>query len=168
VQLLNAETVFFGPELHIPVPTVTEVYGAIRRMKNIRAPGEDIITAELIKEGRRCLWKNIYQLIVSVWEKEVMSEEWQTATICPILKKGNKSECKNYRGISLLNVAYKTLLKYWHSISRYILKRFLVSIKVELGKVTELLIIFTIWQILEKSYEYNISLHHLYIDFRYA
>jgi hypothetical protein len=66
---------------------LSEVYGAIRRIKNIRAPGEDIITVELIKESSKCLWKNIYQLIVSVWEKEVMSEEWQTATICPILKK---------------------------------------------------------------------------------
>jgi hypothetical protein len=29
------------------------------------------IIVELIKEGRRCLWKNIYQLMVPVWEKEV-------------------------------------------------------------------------------------------------
>jgi hypothetical protein len=33
--------------LHIPVPTVAEVYGANRRIKNKRAPGEDAITAEL-------------------------------------------------------------------------------------------------------------------------
>jgi sorting nexin-29 len=92
--------------LHIPVPTVAEVYGAIREIKNNRAPGEDAITAELIKEGGRCLWRNIYQLTVFVWEKEIMLEEWQTAIIFHTYKKGNVLECEFYRGISLLNVAY--------------------------------------------------------------
>jgi hypothetical protein len=53
-------------------------------MKDNRAPGEDAITAELIKGGGRSLWKNIHQLIVSIWEKEERPEEWRTAIICPI------------------------------------------------------------------------------------
>jgi hypothetical protein len=85
------------------VPTVIEVYKTIRRMKDNRAPGEGGITAELIKSGSRSLWKNIHQLIVSVWEKEKMLEEWRTAIIFLIYKKGNK--CKNYIGISLFHVA---------------------------------------------------------------
>jgi hypothetical protein len=68
------------------VPTVTEVYGAIKGIKNNRTSGEDAITAELIKEDGRCLWKNIYLLIGSVWEKKAMPEEWQTANTCPIFK----------------------------------------------------------------------------------
>jgi hypothetical protein len=59
----------FSAQNCTPVPTVTEVYHAIRKMKNSRAPGEDAITAELTKEGGRCVWKNIYQLTVSIWEK---------------------------------------------------------------------------------------------------
>jgi hypothetical protein len=89
------------------VPTVIEVYDTIRRMKDNRAPSEDAITAELIKGGGRSLWKNIHQLIVSIWEKDEMPEESRTAIICPICKKGNKLECNNYRRISLLNVVYK-------------------------------------------------------------
>jgi hypothetical protein len=53
-------------------------------MKDNRAPGEDDITAELTKGGGRNLWKNIHQLIVSIWEKEEMPEEWRIAIICPI------------------------------------------------------------------------------------
>jgi hypothetical protein len=60
------ETVYFGPELHIFVPTVIEVYDTSRKMKDNRAPREDAITAELIKEGGRSLWKNIHQLIISI------------------------------------------------------------------------------------------------------
>jgi hypothetical protein len=52
------------------------MYGAIRTMKKNRAPGEDAITAEVIKEAGRCLWRNIYQLTVSVQEKEIMTKEW--------------------------------------------------------------------------------------------
>jgi hypothetical protein len=107
MQSTNNETVCFGPELHIPEPTTTEVYDTVRKMKDNRAPGEDAITAELIKKGRKRLWKNIHQLIVSFWNKEEIPEEWRTAIICSIYKKGSKLECKNYIGISLLTVTYK-------------------------------------------------------------
>jgi sorting nexin-29 len=75
------------------------------------------IMAELIKHGGRNLWIRIYQLIKGVWETEQMPQEWSTAIICPLYKKGNKLECSNYRGISLLNVTYKILT---NLLARYI------------------------------------------------
>jgi hypothetical protein len=57
-----------------------------------RALGENVISTELVMGGDR----NIYLFILSVWEKELMPEEWNTAIICPIFLKGNMLECENY------------------------------------------------------------------------
>jgi len=35
-------------------------------------------------------------------EKSEIADKWGNAIICPVYKKGDKSECGNYRGISLL------------------------------------------------------------------
>ena len=42
------------------------------------------------------------------FENGVVPEYWRSAVIVPLYKgKGERTECKNYRGISLLNVLRK-------------------------------------------------------------
>jgi hypothetical protein len=43
------ETIYLGPECNITVPTLQETLGIIRNL-NKRAPGEDLITSELIMD----------------------------------------------------------------------------------------------------------------------
>jgi sorting nexin-29 len=47
--------------------------------------------------------ERIFDLILQIWEQERMLEEWEIGVICPIFKKGDRRECSNYRGITLLN-----------------------------------------------------------------
>jgi sorting nexin-29 len=41
------------------------------------------------------------------WNAGRTPEEWKTALLPNIFKKGDKRKCENYRGISLLPTAYK-------------------------------------------------------------
>jgi hypothetical protein len=113
----SEETIYFGPESNIMAPTLQETLGVIRNLKNNRGSGEDSITSELIKCGCRKPWNRIHELIATIWEAEQMPQEWGTGIICPIYKHGDKLECGNYRGISLLNVTYKI---FTNILTRYI------------------------------------------------
>jgi hypothetical protein len=72
-------------------------------------PGSDQISEELIQAGGEMLLSVIYKLINSIWNKDVLPDQWKESTIVPILKKGDKTDCNNYRGMSLLWTSYKIL-----------------------------------------------------------
>jgi sorting nexin-29 len=95
--------------------------------------------------------------------------EWNSAIIRPIHKKDDRMVCQNYRGISLLNVTYKIM-------SRIIAYRLTPYTEEIIGDYqcgfrrikSTVDHIFVIRNTLEKCYEYNITLHQLFIDFKHA
>ena len=90
----------------VPEPSASDVELAIEKLKSHKSPGSDQIAAELIKAGGRTICLEIHKLITSVWKKEKLPEEWKESVIVPIHKKGDKTDCNNYRGISLLPATY--------------------------------------------------------------
>jgi hypothetical protein len=51
------------------------------------------------------LRSEIHKLIESVWNKEELPHQWEESIVVPIHKKGDKTDCSNYRGMSFLHVA---------------------------------------------------------------
>ena len=80
---------------------------AIQRLKNNKSDGSDGIPAELLKAAGSSFNRAFHLLLTKIWMEEEMPKEWNTSIICPIHKKGDRKACSNYRGISLLNIAYK-------------------------------------------------------------
>jgi hypothetical protein len=98
----------------------------------------------------------IHKIITSIWKKEKLLEEWKESIIAPIHKKGDKTDCNNYRGISLLPTTYKML-------SNILLSRLIPYAKEIIGDYqcgfrrnsTTTDHIFCIRQAIEKKWEYN-------------
>ena len=91
----------------VPEPSAFEFELAIEKLKNYKSPGIDQMPAELIKSGGRTIRWEIHKLIISIWYKEDLPEEWKESIIIPIYKKGDKTDCNNYRGISICQLHTK-------------------------------------------------------------
>jgi hypothetical protein len=88
----------------VPDHSPFEVEIAIAKLKRYKSPGNEEIRAELIQAGGEILCCELYKLINSVWNKEKLSDQWKESIVVPVHKKGDKTDCSNYRGISLLSV----------------------------------------------------------------
>ena len=135
----------------------------------IRSLGIDEIPAELIKARGGTILYEIHKLIISIWNKEELPEEWNESIIVPIYRKGDKIDCSNYKGISLLPTTFKT-------VSNILLSRLTPYAEDIIGvhqygfrrnrPTTDG--IFCVRQICEKKWEYNDAAHQLLIDFKKA
>jgi hypothetical protein len=82
-------------------PSLVEMEAAMGKLKSYKSPGTDQIPTELIKAGGEILRSEIYILIRSICSKEELPQQWKESIIVAIYKKGDKTDCNNYRGISL-------------------------------------------------------------------
>ena len=80
-----------------------EVEVRVDKLKNGKAAGKDEITGEMIKGGGDRVMDWIWRLYNMAFESGVVAEDWRSIVIVPLYKsKGERTECKNYRGISLV------------------------------------------------------------------
>ena len=76
-------------------------------MKSGKAGGVCGIQVEMVKAGGYTMVQWLKEVLNVVWRSGKTPQEWREAIIIPIYKKGCRTECGNYRGISLLSVVGK-------------------------------------------------------------
>ena len=80
----------------------------VKKLKGGKSPGVDGITSEMLKCGGECLLEWLMRVGSVCILEEKVPNDWMRTIIVPVFKgKGDRSECKNYRGISLLSVPGK-------------------------------------------------------------
>jgi hypothetical protein len=99
----GAQTEMRTAEPFVPQPSASEVEAAIGKLKSYKSPGAAQIPAELIQAGGVTLRSEIHKLNKLIWNKEELPHQWKESTVVPIHKKVDKTDCSNYRGISLLS-----------------------------------------------------------------
>ena len=95
-------------------PTLEETRRAIRGMYSWKAPGPDSLMVELLKidePAEPIVLERFHAILVEVWNGGEVPQQWKDATIKVLYKKSDRSNCNDYRGISLLSHAGKVLLK---------------------------------------------------------
>ena len=149
--------------------TAAEVATAIKGIKSGKAAGGDEIRPEILKAltGEGILWLTRVRQVA--WKLGKTPRDWQTGVIIPIFKKGDRKQCTNYRGISLLSLPGKVYAKCLDRKCREI-----VESKLEDGQcgfrpdrsTTDQ--IFTLKQIFEKSWEYGKDLFACFVNLEKA
>jgi hypothetical protein len=123
----------------------------------------------VIQAGGETTRSGIHKLIKLVLNKEELPHQWKESIVGLIHKKGDKTDCSSYRCISLLSTSFKILSNilfarltpYADEITGDHLCGFWRNRSTN-GQL------FYIRQILEKRWEFNGTVHQLFIDFKKA
>ena len=93
-------------------PSVEELKKAIKCLASGKAPGNDGIPPEVIKCGDNVLVQHLHDLLCQCWDEGAVPQDMRDAKIVTLYKnKGDRSDCNNYRGISLLSIVGKVFAR---------------------------------------------------------
>ena len=94
-------------------PTVTELHKALDRLASGKAPGRDGIPAEILKCCKENIIPELHEILCLCWREGAVPQDMRDANITTLYKnKGDRSDCNNYRGISLLSIVGKLFARF--------------------------------------------------------
>lgn len=148
-------------------PTSEELNSSMARINTGKAPGFDGIPIELITLGGENVSSQVHKHILSVWRGNDVAQDWVNAIMLPLYKgKGQKSECGNHRGITLLGSVGKILARILlDRLQKYVCPNILPEsqsgFREGRGTVD---MIFSARQLMEKCKEQRVPLYQVFVD----
>ena len=153
----------------IPEILVEETEIKMEKLKDNKKPGIDQILSEFIKSGGNITAKALTKLFNIMTKTGDIPMPLKQALIVVIFKKGDRLKCTNYRPISLLSNIYKLYISIITERIKNDLYQCLPSSQAayQPGRNTIEQII-SLEQMIEKSLEFNLPMHIVFIDFKKA
>jgi len=150
-------------------PSKLEIRKAILHLRNGKATGPDDIPAEALKADIDTTTELLYTLFGKIWDEEKVPADWKEGYLIKLPKKGDLSNCSNYRGITLLSVPGKVF-------NRVILERIKDAVDSKLRDQQAGFRknrscadqIATLRIIIEQSLEWNTSVYINFVDYEKA
>ncbi|XP_048004286.1 uncharacterized protein LOC125240437 [Leguminivora glycinivorella] len=91
-------------------PTVEELYLAVKQLKHGKSPGKDEVYTEIVK--LKCILPVLHNHLTKCWEQGCVPQDMRDANVVTLYKgKGDRGDCNNYRGISLLSIVGKAFAR---------------------------------------------------------
>ena len=158
--------IIVGPENLI---TLEEVKNAVKTMKKGKSPGGDGLPVEIIRAGGECVLNKLLNIFNTAYITENVPSDWQKGVISPLFKRGEKTSCHNYRGITLLShvgkIYTRILEKRLRACVEGILNDSQYGFRPGRGTTDA---VFVVKMILEKSWEWGADKYALFIDLEKA
>ena len=147
-------------------PTIDELSKAIDSLSAGKAPGMDGIPPDLLKHCKTALLAPLHEVLCKCWQEGAVPQDMRDAKIITLYKnKGERSDCNNYRGISLLSIVGKVyarvILGRLQKLADRIYPESQCGFRAKRSTVD---MIFSIRQLQEKCKEQNMPLYVAFID----
>ena len=93
-------------------PLVEELSKAIGSLASGKAPGNDGIPPDLIKHCKTTLLLPLHEVLCQFWQEGSVPQDTRDSKIITLYtNKGERNDCNNYRGISLLSIVGKVFAR---------------------------------------------------------
>ena len=79
------------------------------KLKTSKSLGPDGLHPKVLRELHKEVSPPIAEIMRKSLREERLPQEWKSANVSPIFKKGSKSKCTNYRPVSLTSIICKTM-----------------------------------------------------------
>ncbi|VDP26608.1 unnamed protein product [Schistosoma mattheei] len=100
----NSEAAHTDLPIDVGPPTIEEISMVIRQIKSSKAAGPYNIPTEALKADVEASAMILHILFNKIWDEEQVPKDWKEGLLIKIPKKGDLSNCDNYKGITLPSI----------------------------------------------------------------